>query len=41
MELQFKGGFSVSEVIGAFITKTAAEKVDKMALLKAGVITKF
>jgi hypothetical protein len=41
MELQFNGGLSGSEIIGTFITKTEAEKVAKMALLKARAITKF
>lgn len=41
MELQFKGGLSASEIIGIFTTKIEAEKVAKMALLKAGAITKF
>ena len=41
MELQFKGGLSGSEIIGTFTTKTEAEKAAKMALLKAGAITKF
>ena len=41
MELQFKGGFSGSEIIGTFTTKTEAEKVAKMALLKAGAIAMF
>ncbi len=41
MELQFKGGLSGSEIIGTFTTKNEAEKVAKMALLKAGAITKF
>jgi hypothetical protein len=41
MELRFKGGLSGSEIIVTFITKTEAEKVAKMALLKAGAITKF
>lgn len=41
MKLQFKGGLSVSEIIGTFTTKNEAEKVAKMALLKAGAITKF
>jgi len=41
MELQYKGGLSGSEIIGTFTTKTEAEKVAKMALLKAGAIIKF
>ncbi len=41
MELQFKGGLSDKEIIGIFTTKNEAEKVTKMALLKAGAITKF
>ncbi len=41
MELQFKGGLSGSEIIGTFITKNEAEKVAKMALIKAGAINKF
>jgi len=41
MELQFKGGLSGSENIGTFTMKTETEKVAKMALLKAGAITKF
>ncbi len=41
MELQFKGGLSGKEIIGIFTTKNEAEKVAKMALLKAGAITKF
>lgn len=41
MELQFKGGLSVSEIIGIFTTKIEAEKIAKMALLKAGAITKL
>lgn len=41
MELQFKGGLSGSEIIGTFTTKNEAEKVAKMALLKAGAIKKF
>jgi hypothetical protein len=41
MELVFKGGLSGSEIIGTFTTKNEAEKVAKMALLKAGAITKF
>ena len=41
MELQFKWGLSGSEIIGTFITKNEAEKVAKMALLKAGAITKL
>lgn len=41
MELQFKGGLSGSEIIGTFKMKNEAEKVAKMALLKAGAITKF
>ena len=40
-ELQFKGGLPGSEIIGTFTTKTEAEKVAKMALLKASAITKF
>jgi len=41
MELQFKGGVSGKEIIGIFTTKNEAEKVAKMALLKAGAINKF
>lgn len=41
MELQFKGGLSSKEIIGIFTTKNEAEKVAKMALLKAGAITRF
>lgn len=41
MELQFKGGLSGEEIIGIFTTKNEAEKVAKMALLKAGAINKF
>jgi len=41
MELQFKGGLYGSEIIGTFTTKNEAEKVAKMALLKAGAITKL
>jgi len=41
MELQFKGGLSGSEIIGTFTTKSEAEKIAKMALLKVGAITKF
>lgn len=41
MELQFKGGLSGKEIIGIFTTKNEAEKVAKMALLKAGAIDKF
>ena len=41
MELQFKGGLSGKEIIGIFTTKNEAEKVAKMALLKAGAINKF
>jgi len=41
MELQVKGGLSGSESIGTFTTKNEAEKVAKMALLKAGAITKL
>jgi len=41
MELQFKGGLSGIEIIGTFKMKNEAEKVAKMALLKAGAITKF
>jgi hypothetical protein len=41
MELQFKGGLSGSEIIGIFTTRIEAEKVGKMALLKAGSISKF
>ena len=41
MELQCKGGLSRGEIIGTFTTKNEAEKVAKMALLKAGVINKF
>lgn len=41
MELQFKGGLSGSEIIGIFTKKIEAGKVAKMALLKAGAITKF
>ncbi len=41
MELQFKGGFSESEITGTFTTKNEAEKVAKMTLLKAGAINKF
>ncbi len=41
MELQFKGGLPGSEIIGTFTTKTEAEKVAKMTLLKAGAINKF
>jgi hypothetical protein len=32
---------SSNEIIGIFTTKDEAEKVTKMALLKAGAITKF
>jgi hypothetical protein len=41
MELQFKGGLNGSEIMGIFTTKSEAEKVAKMALLKSGAITKF
>ena len=41
IELQFKGGLSGGEIIGTFTTKGEAEKVAKMALLKAGAIAKF
>lgn len=41
MELQFKGGLSGKEIIGIFTTKNEAEKIAKMALLKAGAINKF
>jgi hypothetical protein len=41
MELQFKGGLSGKEIIGIFTTRNEAEKVAKMALLKAGAIDKF
>ncbi|MBS1652974.1 MAG: hypothetical protein JSU07_13295 [Bacteroidetes bacterium] len=41
MELQFKGGLLGKEIIGIFTTKNEAEKVAKMALLKAGAIDKF
>ncbi len=41
MELQYKGGLSGSEIIGTFTTKNEAEKVAKMALLKAGAITRL
>jgi len=41
MELQFKGGLSGKKIIGIFTTKNEAEKVAKMALLKAGAINKF
>jgi len=41
MALQFKGGLTGGEIIGTFTTKSEAEKVAKMALLKAGAITKF
>jgi hypothetical protein len=41
MELQFKWGLSGKEIIGIFTTKNEAEKVAKMALLKAGAINKF
>jgi hypothetical protein len=41
MELQFKGGLSNKEIIGIFTTKKEAEKVAKMALLKASAIGKF
>ncbi|OFX31050.1 MAG: hypothetical protein A2X08_18290 [Bacteroidetes bacterium GWA2_32_17] len=41
MEFQFKGGLSSKEIIGIFTTKNEAEKVAKMALLKAGAINKF
>jgi len=41
MELQFKGGLTGKEIIGIFTTKNEAEKVAKMALLKAGAIEKF
>jgi len=41
MQNQFLGGLKGSEIIGTFTTKTEAEKVAKMALLKAGAITKF
>jgi hypothetical protein len=41
MELQFKGGLSGSEIIGIFTTRIEAEKIAKMALLKAGAITKL
>ncbi|MBN3036387.1 MAG: hypothetical protein JW861_12445 [Bacteroidales bacterium] len=41
MQLQFNGGLTSKEIIGIFTTKNEAEKVAKMALLKAGAITKF
>lgn len=41
MELQLKGGLTGSEIIGTFTTKSEAEKVAKMAVLKVGAITKF
>ncbi len=41
MELQFKGGLASKEIIGIFTTRNEAEKVAKMALLKAGAIKKF
>lgn len=41
MGLQFKGGLSGKEIISIFTTKNEAEKVAKMALLKAGAINKF
>lgn len=41
MEFQFKGGLSGKVIIGIFTTKNEAEKVAKMALLKAGAINKF
>ena len=41
MELQFKVGLSGSQIIGTFTMKNEAEKVAKMALLKAGAITKL
>lgn len=41
MELQFKGSLSTKEIIGIFININEAEKVAKMALLKASAINKF
>ncbi len=41
MGFQFKGSMSGTEIIGIFMTKNEAEKVAKMALLKAGAINKF
>lgn len=41
MQNQFLGGLKSSDIIGIFTTKTESEKVAKMALLKAGAITKF
>lgn len=41
MELQFKGGLASKDIIGIFTTRNEAEKVDQMALLKAGAITRF
>jgi hypothetical protein len=41
MELQFKGGLLGKDIVGIFTTKNEADKVAKMALLKADAITKF
>jgi len=41
MELQFIGGLSGKEIIDIFTIKNEAEKVAKMALLKAGAINEF
>ncbi|NUM51242.1 MAG: hypothetical protein HUU48_09010 [Flavobacteriales bacterium] len=41
MELQFKGDLASKGIIGIFTTGNEAEKVAKMALLKAGAIKKF
>ena len=41
IELQFKGDWTESEIIGIFTRKSEIEKVDKITLLKAGTITKF
>lgn len=41
MELYFRGGLKGNEIIGMFRGKNEAEKVAKMALLKAGAINKF
>jgi len=41
MKSQYKGDLSGKIIIGIFTTKNEAEKVAKMALLKAGAINKF
>ena len=41
MEIQFKGGLTGNEIIGIFTTKNEAQKVAKLALLKAGAINRF